>query len=1564
MTTDDGNMREASVWRVVDACCAPRTRTATFNHLLLGALSILTLASCSAGDPEGELSSNVRSSRQAIMGGARSLTAANGYTATYSSLSMPASDQYSFTYRIQRDVADNIVLKLYELSGTDPVGQVTIPANSGPATLDVTHSAEFATPGTIGSLINRSLRVEAEVNGGSGGSDIQIQELTIDPLRTTGTVDPNTRSFLSSDNCSFCHESQFRQWRSSMMGYSSISPPIHSLELTENHVGPGTSDRDVDRYSRFARTRDNAALGTVSPPLGAAHAEGQQFCQRCHAPSAAFTDTFRVFADFDHDDDNRGAFPDSHQQLRLIIGADLRTSENEGLFRDDPSAPGKYFDNLPDPSLVIDNALAGTEGVTCTVCHSINGIDAADTQAAMRPGFEAGIANAAFRVVHMEGDGTDPFFFTERVNYGPYKDGDVNPGANHMAAQAGGEDGALRTGTDGLMRPYIRTGEMCGSCHDVRIAQPDLGADGQTQTSLYRAVENLFTEWQTSPWNNDNVAYQPGALGSYDNPSAFATTGAKKAVTCQDCHMSEYMTEEDAKPGQYAMGCVAGDTCSNPRPISNHRFIGVDRFLTYDIPHINESSNTDELVDYDTSNLTQNMIDNDADLEGRGVGEDLREVLLQKAIDFRIEHVGSVVGTGASATLPVRISLENVGAGHNIPAGLSQEREMWIELEVLANGEKHVFTTGYLNPIEDPSEFFQPKGDKRYSETNCADPTFEPRCELDEFQADLGPFLGIEGFSDGADDYLRNYQNGFSKNGSKVFTQFIADHVDNSKSLPPLVKKVEQFDIPVGHLLDNPETAGFVNGPFQVNARLRFRPLPFEFLEALHESAPEAPEPGKPYPSRVSDDIIARNRVIEMESDSCVLAGYQGSSSRPCSVNPQVPISLGEAHGCFVFGDEDLVGRSTQCFGDNQSGQVGIGEDSNVVTSPRVLNLLDTVMTSLGEEHSCALLGDGTVSCWGDGSNGKLADNNPNFHQRTTPQKVDANSLNNVTQIASASNSTCALVLGDSPGEDQVKCWGEGANGQLGIGSSPTSQALPAAISSFWLPDVRSIAAGDDHYCAVAARQGQTESVRCWGHGKGTGRDAGALVPRGLPGGLPSRAKKLAAGNDFTCALVASGDVYCWGVNDSGQLGNDDPSGTDSTTPVKVAFASDEKAIDIAAGRSHACAIMESSFMQCWGDGSYYKLGTGYSDADAFRPQQVRAGTFSGVTAIAAGGNHTCAVTDGTGYFTEAGLWCWGKNESGEVGRGDQNSPVQVPEQVLFEEPSAVGRTYWAPYVKGGPGEAGCSNGNCTDLDDYVDLNANSGFTYEVDSEGGFTDIYLRVSVNNQGQTTRSMNLFVNGSFVQVVEATSTSSPRPNGQEQPAIEVYFVPGVNTVELRDIDGNHDELDVQYIRIGQASPENCFDHVTNQDESDVDCGGVCGGCQEDQMCSEDSDCATNNCEAGICGPGSVGVCDENTATDLGGVGSSTTVPANACVRVRDGYPSDWGNPRPMKLQNMQSNSSYPVPYTWSNVCGGGGGMESFTHNWEEDLLSPVSKDCATIIKFNGSPSGQLSLTYYAN
>ncbi len=295
---------------------------------------------------------------------------------------------------------------------------------------------------------------------------------------------------------------------------------------------------------------------------------------------------------------------------------------------------------------------------------------------------------------------------------------------------------------------------------------------------------------------------------------------------------------------------------------------------------------------------------------------------------------------------------------------------------------------------------------------------------------------------------------------------------------------------------------------------------------------------------------------------------------------------------------------------------------------------------SAGALHSCAVTDTGEAKCWGDNGAGQLGDGT--VVEKLTPVGV-AGLASGVSAIASGKDHSCALTAGGS-----VKCWGANFEGQLGDGTF-TDRLAPVDVDGL-TSGVSAIVTGDFHSCALTTGGG----VKCWGTNLsgelGNGANDASNSPVDVVG-LSSGAVAIAAGSGHTCALTASG-IKCWGWNGDGQLG--DGTTMDRNAPVNVVgFSSAAAYID--AGFAHSCAVTNSGGLKCWGWNGSGQVGDG-TTMPRLTPVNVM-GLTSGVFAVAAGRNHSCALT------TSGGTKCWGGNITGQLGDGT-TTPRLAPADV------------------------------------------------------------------------------------------------------------------------------------------------------------------------------------------------------------------------------------------------------------------------------------------------------------
>ncbi len=339
-----------------------------------------------------------------------------------------------------------------------------------------------------------------------------------------------------------------------------------------------------------------------------------------------------------------------------------------------------------------------------------------------------------------------------------------------------------------------------------------------------------------------------------------------------------------------------------------------------------------------------------------------------------------------------------------------------------------------------------------------------------------------------------------------------------------------------------------------------------------------------------------------------------------------VAVVAGGSHACAL-----LQGGAVRCWGANGDGQLGDGTTRDSPRPVRVINLGGkAIALAAGATHTCALLQDGSVRCWGNNWYGQLGDGTT--RNRSRPVRV-ANLGGRAVAITAGYIHTCALLQNGS-----ARCWGNNRFGQLGIGSL-AQQTTPRPVANLGGQAV-AIGAGSFHTCALL----KNGSVRCWGSNfagqLGDGTWSTRLTPVSVVH-LGGKAKALAVGGSFTCALLEAGRVRCWGRNGSGQLGN--ASTTDRNRPVSVLGLRD-RVRQIAAGGDHACAVLEDRTARCWGSNTFGQLGNS-SPAASSMPRHVL-GLPRQAVAVAAGGFHACALLE------DGSLRCWGSNTSGQLGDG------------------------------------------------------------------------------------------------------------------------------------------------------------------------------------------------------------------------------------------------------------------------------------------------------------------------
>ncbi len=414
-------------------------------------------------------------------------------------------------------------------------------------------------------------------------------------------------------------------------------------------------------------------------------------------------------------------------------------------------------------------------------------------------------------------------------------------------------------------------------------------------------------------------------------------------------------------------------------------------------------------------------------------------------------------------------------------------------------------------------------------------------------------------------------------------------------------------------------------------------------------------------------------------SHSCVLLGdnggvqcwglYGGStggglwqiSTLPVPIqdlqNSVKAMGSGDDHDCAVLTDNRV-----QCWGDGTWGQLGDGGNTSppagTAGSPFTLGNNETIDSLVGGwYHSCALLENSTVYCWGWTRKGQLG----NGVDGVVSTPVQVSDISTAQAIAGGWEHNCAL-LNDS----NVQCWGINDNGQLG---TDTTQHSPTPVT-VGMGSVQSFDAGETHNCAILAN---SSALQCWGNNRwgqlGDGLPVSTNTPVAVSGNLV--AQSVSSGGNHSCVVV-SGSVQCWGgkigegfaanfpkVAENGFLG--DGLTSNSATPVTVIGVSTAETVSVGIG--HACALLADKTVECWGSNAYNQLGDGGNNnpsTNTAEPVVDSSGTgyLSGVESISVNGYHSCAL------LSDGSVQCWGRNNGEQLGQGGVESssiPMPVP---------------------------------------------------------------------------------------------------------------------------------------------------------------------------------------------------------------------------------------------------------------------------------------------------------------
>ncbi|MCY1005959.1 hypothetical protein OV079_10345 [Nannocystis pusilla] len=408
--------------------------------------------------------------------------------------------------------------------------------------------------------------------------------------------------------------------------------------------------------------------------------------------------------------------------------------------------------------------------------------------------------------------------------------------------------------------------------------------------------------------------------------------------------------------------------------------------------------------------------------------------------------------------------------------------------------------------------------------------------------------------------------------------------------------------------------------------------------------------------------------------------GFEGDGKR-CQPAGATQVVTGDSHTCAL-----LDGR-VKCWGSSFYGQLGLGDDENRGDAPGEMGDAlpyvdlgaDAVVVALAAQgyHTCAALESGAVKCWGRNIGGELGlgdsedrGDDPDETGDALPV-VDLGAGAHAVAVTAGSLHSCALLQ-----DGRVKCWGQAVFGQLGQGNINPLGDGPNELGDL-LPfvdlggPVAALSAGHWHTCARL----ETGALKCWGQGSegqagyGTSQNYGS-APNQMGAMLPAvdlgdfELVAVVGGGIATCATLAGGALKCWGANEDGQLGlgdtvarGDGPGEMGDALPVVELGA---EVVSVAANERHACAVLAGGAVKCWGANDRGQLGLGDTQARGDMPGEMgdalpAVDLGDPAVSVSVGAEHACAV------LQSGAVKCWGRNQSGQLGLGDDESRGDDP---------------------------------------------------------------------------------------------------------------------------------------------------------------------------------------------------------------------------------------------------------------------------------------------------------------
>lgn len=402
---------------------------------------------------------------------------------------------------------------------------------------------------------------------------------------------------------------------------------------------------------------------------------------------------------------------------------------------------------------------------------------------------------------------------------------------------------------------------------------------------------------------------------------------------------------------------------------------------------------------------------------------------------------------------------------------------------------------------------------------------------------------------------------------------------------------------------------------------------------------------GRPYPNGPREfEVPAGTRHLAVGQDVCLATNTHVFCGLPENTSPVAnlpgPIHALQAglQTCALHGD-GLV----SCW------------RSTAPQAQQVEHLPPSTNLAVGREHTCAVDREGTVRCWGlnrYGQAGQPRTGRAGQRFRTVENPSQVEGLLPTQTLATGGAHTCALSR-----TGEVSCFGANMHGQLGVEPDPRGTRVPGAVAphqatpaTVALSNVQALDAGTHHTCALSEGE-----VYCWG--LNTQWQLGASPPpadnRPRTVIEVTQARELDLGASYSCARQEDGSVACWGgylATFDSDLSGHRQHHTNTGQPSPITSLSN--AVQVAVGFTHACARNENGRVLCWGRNETSQIAPRrWSD---LRSSATRVSGVRNAQDLGAGGFHTCATTP-------TGLYCWGGIHGEVTGNRRTSRPRRTP---------------------------------------------------------------------------------------------------------------------------------------------------------------------------------------------------------------------------------------------------------------------------------------------------------------